>query len=141
MTDQPFSAPAGSYVPATEAPLLAQWLAQRADVTADKPRLPAVIAAQRIALADGRCQRLNQHIEEVRTRLLNLPVSFSYADRIGLEERLLKLEEQLHRERLALWKDLGPLLMTARDASVESMRSMFLDQLIRQSSSGMGDRS
>lgn len=119
---------------------LATWHMRRAAISNQKFRIPAKLAADRIGLSDARCVDLNKKVEHARDMLLNRPSHTTFEQRMGLEERLLRLEEQLHTERVRLWKDLFPLVTQARDASVESMRNAFLTEFTRQSNTGEQSR-
>ena len=110
---------------------LSGWSAQRAAETAARLRLPAVFAAQRLGLASRRCDQIQEHIDETRQRLLNVPPHVPATDVRSVEKRLLDLEDKLHGERVALWKDLLPLAESARDAGVEAARHAWLAELTR----------
>lgn len=102
-------------------------------------RGPMVTVAQRIGLSSARCEDLQRHLGRARHALLNPPRSAS-GDRIwALEERVFRLEQLLHQERLALWKDLSGLLQPAKDAAVESMRQGWLRELGRVFEQTAGD--
>lgn len=110
---------------------LSSWQLTRAADIASRLRLPAVFASQRIGLTSRRCDELQEHIDETSRRLLNVRGSAEGSDVRSMEQRLLELQDKLHKERLDLWKDLLPLAETARDAGVEAARHAWLAEFTR----------
>jgi hypothetical protein len=109
----------------------ASWFSHRQAAALAEARVCAVHAAQRVSLADRRCQELNDQIERLAARLSAVPAGVSQGDVHAVEESKLRLEERLHKERHALWKDLQPLASAAKDAAVESMRAAWVNELAR----------
>ncbi len=105
-----------------------RWIEAREATTLARLRGPFLLAAQRLGLASRRCEELTERIGELRTRLLNIPAHVSQGDVHAIEERLLGLEEKLHHERLAAWKDLAGLSAESRDAAIEAMRQGWLNE-------------
>lgn len=107
------------------------FLRQRERSAVARARQPVLLAAQRIGLANTRVLQLTDHLAEARDRLLNRPSWAQVDDIRSLEMRVMKLEDQLHDERRQLFADLSPLLEKAADASIESMRASWLNELLR----------
>jgi hypothetical protein len=118
-------------------PPLDRWIASREATTLARLRGPFVLAAQRLGLASRRCDDLAERIEELRTRLLNVPPHVAQGDVHAIEERLLGLEEKLHNERVAAWKDLAGLSAESRDAAIEAMRQSWLNEFARLGGDGL----
>lgn len=118
-------------VPPESADVLGPWLALAETRSLAHVRGPVVQAAQRLGLASMRTAELQEHVEELRNRRLNVPIGFTSADVDRLETRIFALEKVLHDERVALWRDLLPLVESARDAGVERQRQAWLAELAR----------
>lgn len=109
---------------------LRPWLHLSQERALARLRGPFLEAATRLGIASERSRDLTELIEQTRWRLIN-PRGMSPESFLRLEDRLVGLEESLHRERTALWRDLLPLAQQARDASIESMRLAWLAQVAK----------
>lgn len=86
-----------------------RWLRLSEDRSLARLHGPIVEAARRIGLSSARADALHEQVQDLSTTLLNLPATAPPDHKLRLEERLLNLEERLHRERAELWRDLLPL--------------------------------
>jgi hypothetical protein len=110
--------------------VLRPWLHLSQERALARLRGPFLEAATRFGIASERSRDLTELIEQTRWRLVN-PRGISPESFLRLEDRLAALEESLHRERTALWRDLLPLAERARDATIESMRLAWLAQVAK----------
>lgn len=108
--------------------VLRPWLHVAQDRALAKVRGPFLEAAGRLGMASARADELTDLIDQTRWRLAN-PRHLSAETFLRLEDRLVALEDALHRERAALWRDLLPLAERARDGAIESMRLAWLGQV------------
>lgn len=106
-----------------------RWLRLSQERSLAHLRGPLVEAARRLGLASERAHELQEHLDLARDRLLNAPSHTDAGAFARLESRVLELEEQLHRVRGDLWRDLLPLAREARDAAIELNRSSWLNEL------------
>ncbi len=104
------------------------WLEHKQTASQAKLRMPALLAAQRLGLADRRCEELSSEADRLRDWLLNRPLNTEPAQVERIEQRITGLEDRLHAERVAVWKDLMPLLTVSRDAAIEELRSTWLSE-------------
>ncbi len=142
------SSDAGAYTPANNPTALYQprpppsladrrpdavqrWLQAGESRSLARLRGPLVWAAQRVGLTSRRCAQLEGGLAQCRDRLLNAPPSMTPEQAQWLEQRVFDLERAVHDERLVLWRDLLPLAESARDASVDAIRSTWLNEFGR----------
>lgn len=141
-SDRPFDPAEPSDTPAPSPSAFTRWLRLSEDRSLARLHGPIVDAARRIGLSSSRADALHEQVQDLSTTLLNLPRTASPDQKLRLEERLLNLEERLHRERAELWRDLLPLAREARDAGIEQARGAWLAELakaIGDSKRGDGD--
>lgn len=105
------------------------WFGLKLDRARLRSQLPRQLAARRVALATQRDDELRRQIRDLRHRVLNAPWFAAQRDVHNLEERILRLEERQHAERLALWSDLAPLAQQIGDRSYEQQRATWLYDL------------
>lgn len=142
------SSDAGTYTPATQTTVqyqrrpaapsadrrpdaIERWLQTGEQRSLARLRGPLVWAAQRVGLTSRRCAQLEAGLAQCRDRLLNAPPSMTPEQAQWLEQRVFDLERAVHDERLVLWRDLLPLAESARDASVDAIRSAWLNEFGR----------
>lgn len=123
-SDHEHSRPSGPRLPSG-------WLEHKADLAAQRLRVPAKLAAQRIGLSDQRCVELSAQIAPIKHALTNRTWATPQQGE-QLAQRLMHLEARLHDERVALWRDLASLMTQARDAAVEAQRASWLEEFMRQ---------
>lgn len=104
----------------------------------NRVRGPAIAAAQRLGLASSRTSYLQDQLHALQDRLHNLRPGTQSEVVFRLEDRCIQLEQELHSERVSLWRDLHPLLNEARDAAAERMRLAWLTELLRVIEGGNG---
>jgi len=109
---------------------LSDWLNQRQKMAEQKAVTPAMLGLQRLQLASDRCKHLADAIDDARFKLLNVPWYVEQGAVHSLEERVLRLESQLHEERLAAWGVLRELLSgPIEDARLEQMRLNWIERI------------
>ncbi|MCA9304049.1 MAG: hypothetical protein KC996_08005 [Phycisphaerales bacterium] len=108
-----------------------RWTLQKGYESANRLRLPLVLASSRLKLGSRRCDELQSSIDELNDRLLNASPLMPFEHRSELERRVLQVETALHNERLSAWKDLLPLTREMKDAAIEELRSGFLNEFAR----------
>jgi hypothetical protein len=109
--------------------VLDDWSENRLAATAAKLRAPIVLGNERIMLAASRCEQLSKQAEALRDRYLNLPGWSDPSVAQSLEERVARIQSELHGERLALWGDLRSLMEKVSDAGVERLRTVWLQEI------------
>lgn len=141
-SDQPIDRKEQQTEPSPAPSEFTRWLRLSEDRSLARLHGPIVEAARRIGLSSSRADALHDQVQGLSTTLLNLPRTAPPDHKLRLEERLLGLEERLHRERAELWRDLLPLAREARDAGIEQARGAWLAELAKalgDSKRGDGD--